>query len=56
MPILTKEYASTDEMFAISYEIVKKNKIAKVGDNIVITCGTPLKNGGTNLIKVNKIN
>ena len=55
VPILTKEYSTTDEMFAISYELVKKNKLAKSGDNIVITCGTPLKNGGTNLIKVNKI-
>jgi len=56
MPILTKEYSTTDEMFDISYDLVKKHKLAKAGDNIVITCGTPLKNGGTNLIKVNKIN
>ncbi len=56
MPVLTKEYLTTDEMFAISYELVKKHKLAKSGDAIVITCGTPKKNGGTNLIKVNKIN
>ena len=54
-PVLTNEYNSTDEMFEISNEIVKKNNIAKVNDTIVITCGTPKKNGGTNLIKISKI-
>ena len=54
-PVLTKEYNSTDEMFNISNELVKKHKIAKVGDTVVITCGTPKKNGGTNLIKVAQI-
>lgn len=55
-PVLTKEYSSTDEMFEISYEIVKDLKLVKKNDNIVITCGTPNKNGGTNLIKIGKVN
>jgi len=54
-PILTKEFNTTDEMFNISNELVKKYKIAKANDTIIITCGTPKKNGGTNLIKVAKI-
>lgn len=54
-PLLTNEYNTTDEMFEISNDIAKKNKIAKVNDAIVITCGTPKKNGGTNLIKIAKI-
>ena len=42
-------------MFEISNEIAKKEKVAKVNDAIVITCGTPMKNGGTNLIKIAKV-
>ncbi|MBQ9795553.1 MAG: pyruvate kinase, partial [Clostridia bacterium] len=53
--ILTSEYNSTDEMFEIANNIVKKNKMAKVNDAIIITCGTPKKNGGTNLIKVAQV-
>ena len=54
-PVLTKEYNSTDELFEIATEIVKKHKLAKSKDMIVVTCGTPKKNGGTNLIKIVKI-
>lgn len=54
-PVLTKEYNSTDEMFDLAGNIVKLNKIAKANDAIVITCGTPKKNGGTNLIKVAQV-
>ncbi len=54
-PVLTREYNTTDEMFNLSGEIVKNLKLAKVNDAIVITCGTPKKNGGTNLIKIAKI-
>ena len=43
-------------MFKIADDIVKQSGIAKVGDTIVITCGTPKQNGCTNLIKVSKIN
>ena len=54
-PVLTSEYNTTDEMFKISNDLVKKHGIAKVGETIVITCGTPKKQGGTNLIKIEKI-
>ena len=54
-PVLTKEYATTDEMFEISKDIVKKLNMAKANDAIVITCGTPMKNGGTDLIKIQKV-
>ncbi len=54
-PVLTKEYNTTDEMFKISKQIVKNEKLTKINDAIVITCGTPLKNGGTNLIKITQI-
>lgn len=51
-PVLTEVYGSTDEMFKLSNDVAKKNKIASVGDNIIVTCGTPNKFGGTNLIKI----
>ncbi len=54
-PVLTKEYNSTDEMFKISIDIVKNRKLAKNGEAIIITCGTPKKNGGTNLIKIEEV-
>lgn len=55
-PVLTKEYDSTDALFAVAGEIIKQQKLAKVGDNVVVTCGTPKQDGGTNLIKIIKIN
>lgn len=54
-PVLTPVYNTTDEMFKIANEIVKKLKIAKPKDRIVITCGTPKQTGGTNLIKIDEI-
>lgn len=51
-PVLTRIYNTTDSMFEIANEIVKKNNFAKPKDIIVITCGTPKQNGCTNLIKV----
>lgn len=54
-PVLTSEYKSIDEMFKIANEIVKQNKLARVNETIVITCGTPMVQGETNLIKVAKI-
>ena len=55
-PVRTPVYNTTDQMFKIADDIVKQSGIAKVGDTIVITCGTPKQNGCTNLIKVSKIN
>jgi len=51
-PVLSPLYNSTDEMFKIANEIVKANKLAKVGEKIVVTTGTPKQNGGTNLMKI----
>lgn len=54
-PTMTPEYNTTDEMFDIANVLVKDKKIAKSGDKIVITCGTPKENGGTNLIKITRL-
>ncbi len=51
-PVLTSVYSSTDEMFKIGNQIVKKLGIAKTDDKIIMTCGTPMKKGETNLIKI----
>lgn len=51
-PIITPVYNTTDEMFKIANDIVKVHKIANVGDKVLVTCGTPKKYGGTNLIKI----
>lgn len=55
-PVITPEYNTTDEMFDIASVLAKDKRIAKTGDLIVVTCGTPKKNGCTNLIKISKIN
>ena len=52
LPVLTKEYDSVDEMFAISRNIVKDLKLAGKKDSYIVTCGTPKKIGGTNLLKI----
>lgn len=54
-PILTPVYKTTDEMFVIANEIVKKNKFASVGDEVLITCGNPLECHGTNLMKIVRV-
>ncbi len=54
-PVVTPEYNTTDEMFDIANKLVREKKVAKLKDNIVITCGTPKKNGGTNLIKITNV-
>lgn len=54
-PILTPIYNSTDEMFRIANDIVKKSGIAKKGEAVVITCGTPKKPGSTSMIKICEI-
>ncbi|MBE5741629.1 MAG: pyruvate kinase [Clostridiales bacterium] len=52
VPVLTPIYNTTDEMFNIANTIVKKGGFAKAKETIVITCGTPKHEGGTNLIKI----
>ena len=54
-PVLTPVYNTTDEMFEIANETAKKNKFVTAGDNMVVTCGTPKVNGGTNLMKIVKV-
>jgi len=54
-PLLIPEYKTTDEMFEIAKTTAKNNKFVKNGSTMLITCGTPLTNGGTNLIKIIKI-
>ncbi len=51
-PVLSKVYNSTDEMFKIANNLVKKLNLAKSNDSIVITCGTPKELGCTNLLKI----
>lgn len=52
LPMLTPVYKTTDEMFKIANDMVKQHKIAKPGDKIVVTCGTPHQPAGTNLLKI----
>ena len=54
-PMLTPVYNTTDEMFKIANDLVKKNKLASKGDLMVVTCGTPKQGGGTNLIKIEEV-
>ncbi len=54
--IVAPDIDSTDKMFAISEEIVRKEKLAKKGDIIIITAGIPFGiQGTTNLIKVHTV-
>ena len=53
--MLTPSYSSTDEMFQIANDIIKKEKLANSKDYVVVTCGTPKKDGGTNLMKIVQI-
>ena len=55
LPVLTPVYNSTDEMFEIANKLVKDMHLAKPGDIITITCGTPKKPGKTNLIKLSTV-
>lgn len=52
LPVLTPVYNTTDEMFEIANKLVKDMHLAKPGDTITITCGTPKQPGKTNLIKL----
>ncbi len=54
-PLLTPVYNSTDEMFNIANDMVKKSSIAKKGDAVVITCGLPKVSGSTNMLKITEI-
>lgn len=56
IPIQIKTSGSTDEMFEIAEQILKKKEIAKKGDIIVISAGVPIGTPGTtNLLKIQKV-
>ena len=55
LPVLTNEYDTIDEMFNISRNIIKDLKLANKKDSYIVTCGTPKKIGGTNLLKIETI-
>ena len=54
-PVLSSTYETTDEMFKIANDIIKKCKYAKKGEKVIITNGTPNLHGGTNLLKIIEI-
>lgn len=55
-PMLISHVSDTDNMIQKVEKLLIASKIAKRGDNIVITAGSPLmKRGTTNLIKLHKI-
>jgi pyruvate kinase len=55
-PIRIPEQKSMDELFANGVRLVKKMKLARPGDLIVITGGIPIGvAGSTNLLKVEKV-
>ena len=56
LPRLSDEYSSIDILFYFAKETAKKSGLAKKGDTIVITGGTPNgKSGNSNLINVETI-
>lgn len=55
-PMLISHVSNTDNMIQKVEKLLIGSKIAKKGDNIVITAGSPLmKRGTTNLIKLHRI-
>ena len=55
IPVQSSSYETTDEMFSIAKDLIKKGEFAKTGDKVVVTNGTPNLNGGTNLLKIIEI-
>ncbi len=52
-PVLNKDATSSDEMVEIANQIIIDNKMAKSGDQFVVTAGIPFGHSGTtNLIRV----
>lgn len=52
-PVMTEEYASTDELFAIAENLAKETGFCKSGDLIAVTAGMPISDGeGTNILKI----
>ena len=56
MPAMAEEYSSIDILFYFAKQAAIKSGLAKKGDTIVITGGTPNgKSGNSNLINVETI-
>ncbi len=56
VPGLTEGFHDIEEMFSTAAEIAVAKRLAKKGDNIVITAGVPLGvKGSTNMVKVYEI-
>lgn len=52
VPVLTKEYSSTDELLLASKECALKTGLVKKGDMVIQTAGIPLGQAPTNLLKI----
>ena len=56
IPLLTKEFKSTDEMIVGSEEMLVEKKLLRSGDIFVLTAGAPVGiTGTTNMLKIHKI-
>ncbi len=56
IPVMAEEFQSTDVLFYHAIAAAKSNRLAKKGDKIVITAGSPNgKAGNTNLIKIETV-
>jgi pyruvate kinase len=55
-PVLTRMVESTDEMFKMTEQELKRNGLSGSSKSIVLVAGIPLKNSGiTNLLKVHEL-
>ncbi|MBR6778915.1 MAG: pyruvate kinase [Clostridia bacterium] len=54
-PLLTPVYNTTDEMFDIADDLIKKKGYVKSGDSIIVTCGPAQQPGKTNIMKITEI-
>lgn len=55
-PVLNNDASSSDEMVEIANQVIIEHKMAKVGDQFVVTAGVPFgQSGTTNLIRVESL-
>ena len=56
IPLLCREFSTTDEIIKEAIKVAKKYSCAKEGDNIIVAAGLPTSiTGGTNMMKIEKI-
>ncbi len=56
IPLLTKQFESTDQMIVESEKILQKEGLLKKGDTFVLTSGVPVAvTGSTNMLRIHKI-